>query len=98
MGYETSTFIGLDFLSLMMEQSTAWLTQQIVRDNKLIFSDSCLKALTFVAQPSAIRLAGQSGTGILIVLFSISKFLSLPILKNLNGFGIISSSVKFLYC
>ena len=98
MGYETSTFIGLDFLFLLMEQSTAWLTQRIVRDNKLIFSDSCLKALTFVAQPSAIRLAGQSETVILIVLFSISRFLSLPILKNLDTFGITSSSVKFLYC
>ena len=97
MGYETSTFIGLDFLFLLMEQSTAWLTQRIVRDNKLIFSDSCLKALTFVAQPSAIRLAGQSGTVILIVLFSISRFLSLPILKNLDGFGIILSLVKFLH-
>ena len=97
MGYETSTFFGLDFSFLLMEQSTAWLTQRIVRDNKLIFSDSCLKALTFLAQPSAIRLAGQSGTVILIVLFSISRFLSLPILKNLNGFGIPSSSVKVLY-
>ena len=98
MGYETSTFIGLDFLFLLMEQSTAWLMQQIVGDNKLIFSDSCLKALTFVAQPSAIRLAGQSETVILIVLYSISRFWSLPILKNLDGFGITSSSVKFLYC
>ena len=97
MGYETSTFIGLDFLFLLMEQSTAWLTQRIVRDNKPIFFDSCLKALIFLAQPSAIRLAGRSRAVILIVLFSIARFLSLPILKNLDGFGIILPSVKFLY-
>ena len=97
MGYKTSTFIGLDFSFLLMEQSTAWLTQRIVRDKKPIFSDSCLKALIFVAQPCSIRLAGQSRTVILIVLLSISRFLSLPILKNLDGFGILLSSVKFLY-
>ena len=97
MGYKTSTFIGLDFSFLLMEQSTAWLTQQIVRDKKSIFSDSCLKSLIFAAQPSVIRLAGQSWTAILIVLFSMSRFLSLPILKNLDGFGIILSSVKLFH-
>ena len=97
MGYENSTFIGLDFSFLLMEQSTAWLTQRIVRDKKPICSDSCLKSLISVAQPSAIRLAGQSRTAILIVLFSMSRFLSQPILKNLDGFGVILSSVKFFH-
>ena len=97
MGYKVSTFIGLDFSFLLIEQSTAWLTQQIVRDKKPIYSDSCLKSLIFFAQPSAIRLAGQSRTAILIVLFSMSRILSLPILKNLDGFGIILSLVKFFH-
>ena len=90
MGYETSTFIGLDFLFLLIEQSAVWLTQRIAKDKKPIISDSCLKALIFVAQPSSIRLAGQSRTVILIVLLSISRFLSLAIL---DGLGIILSSV-----
>ena len=90
MGYETSTFIGLDFLFLLIEQSAVWLTQRIAKDKKPIISDSCLQALIFVAQPSSIRLAGQSRTVILIVLLSISRFLSLPIL---DGLGIILSSV-----
>ena len=93
MGYETSTFIGLDFLFLLIEQSTVWLTQRIAKDKKPMISDRCLNALIFVAQPSSIRLAGQSRTVILIVLLSISGFLNLPILKNLDGFEIILSSV-----
>ena len=97
MGYKTPTFIGLDFSFLLMEQSTAWLTQWIVRDKKPICFDSCLKSLIFVAQPSAITLGGQSRTAILIVLFSMSRFLSLPILKNLYGFGIILSLVKLFH-
>ena len=88
MGYKTYTFIGLDFPVVLKEQPIAWLTQRLARDNNPIFSDSYLKALIFAAQPSAIRFAGQSRAVILIVLFSISRFFSVPILKNL-GFSLI---------
>ena len=97
MGYKTYTFIGLDFPIVLKEQPIAWLTQRLARDNNPIFSDSYLKALIFAAQPSAIRFAGQSRAVILIVLFSISRVFSVPILKNLGGFAIILSSAKFLH-
>ena len=74
-----------------MEPSVAWLMQQIAGYNKPIFSDNCLEA------PSAIRFKGQSGTVILIVLFSTSRLLGLPSLTNCGGFGMIASAAKFLH-